>query len=226
MRLRFGLLALGASCWLAAAPASALTIQLSEMSSEDEEGGTPFSALDAEVTIELSGVDLKITIDNNTSGGFGAGDYDISEIWLNISGETISSVSPAGAGSGATSTGFDLVGPSGVDGFGTFSVGLEVHGDVNQNPDLIVAGEQNVMLILTCLDGDCSGWSLAQTSKGKLVAAKFINGGEVFDEEYEGGNDSAYGASGTGAVVPEPLTAWLLGIGLGALALAERKRAA
>jgi hypothetical protein len=196
---------------------------LSDMSSEQEEGGTPPSVLDAVVTVELVGTSLKITVDNTTSGGPGAGSYDISEIWLNITGETVSSVSPAGSGSGATSLGFDLLAPPAtmVDGFGTFSAGFGVHGDLNQNPDLIVAGETNVMVFLGCQDGDCSGAMLDNTAMGKAVAAKFINGGDAFGDP----NDSAFGAS-PAAFIPEPGTAALLALGLFGLAIGSRRRGA
>jgi hypothetical protein len=217
--------ALGFAFVFLAGPAGAVSlptsIVLSEMSSEQEEGGTPPGPLDALVTVELSGTDLKITIDNDTSGGPGAGDYDISAVWLNLLGETIVSVSPAGAGSGATSTGFDLLAPPAVqvDGFGFFTTGFGVSGDVNQNPDLITAGEQDVMVLLSCADGDCSGASLEDNANGKAVAAKFVNGGSVFGDP----NDSAFGASSV-AVVPEPGTAGLVALGL--LALASRRRGA
>lgn len=198
-----------------------VTTDLSSMSSEQGEGGTPPGPLDASVTVELVGTDLKITIDNNTSGGPGSGFYDISGVWLNITGETIDSVSPLGAGSGATSTGFDLTAPPPqmVDGFGMFTVGIAVHGDVNQNPDLITATEQNVMVILTCADGDCSSAALVDNASGKAVAAKFINGGDNFGDP----NDSAFGASPAG-FVPEPGTGTLVGLGLFAMVAHHRSR--
>lgn len=215
--------ALGLVALLASSPASAIpvTTVLSDMSSEQEEGGTPPGPLNASVTVEFSGVDLKITIDNNTSGGAGAGNYDISEIWLNIAGETVSAVSPAGSGAGATSLGWDLLAPptTSVAGFGTFTAGFGVHGDVNQNPDLILAGVQNVMVFLSCLDGDCSGASLVDNANGKGVAAKFINGGDAYGDP----NDSAFGASPV-AFVPEPATAATVALGLIGLGWMGRRR--
>jgi len=207
---------------LAAGSASAVSLPvsvvLSDMSSEQEEGGTPAGVLDALVTVELSGTDILITVDNNTSGGPGAGNYDISQVWLNLIGETISSVSPAGAGNGANATGWDLLAPptTMVDGFGTFTAGFGVHGNVNQNPDLILAGQQNYMLLIGCADGDCSDAMLEDNAMGKAVAAKFIHGGDAYGDP----NDSAFGAS---TVVPEPGTAALLGLGLIGLVGAGRR---
>jgi hypothetical protein len=197
--------------------AGEVEVILSDMSSETEEGGTPAGLLDALVKVELDGTNLKITIDNNTSGGFGLGDYDISELWLSITGETISSVSPAGAGSGATSTGWDLLATTStiVDGFGIFTAGVGIHGSVKHNPDLILAGQQGYMLLLGCADGDCSDAMLDDNAMGKAVVAKFINGGNVYDDP----NDSAWGAS----PVPEPGTAALLGLGLIGLVAAGRR---
>jgi hypothetical protein len=200
---------------LVAGPATALpvTMILSDMSSEQEEGGTPPSVLDAAVTVELAGTDLKITIDNNTSGGFGAGDYDISEIYLNIAGETVVSVSPSAVGN----SGYELLAPptTSVAGLGDYTTGFGVAGDLNLNSDLIVAGEQDVMVFLSCLDGDCSGASILNNSAGKAVAAKFINGGPAYEDD----NDSAFGAS----PVPEPSTALLMGLGLIGLAWRGRQ---
>lgn len=196
-----------------AGSASALpvAVALSDMSSDQ----TPASLLNAVVKVEHSGTSLKVTISNNTGGGLGAGSYNISEIWLNVTGETISSVSPAGAGSGGTSTGFDLFAPAPA-AFGSFSTGFRVHGSAPQNPDLIVAGEQNVMVLLGCQDGDCSSAMLVNNANGKAVVGKFINGGNAYGDP----DDSAFGAS----PVPEPATAVLLALGLIGLAVGSQRR--
>jgi len=238
----FVLSALAGSLLFLSAPAQALpdTYDLSEMTSEQDEidgmacagvtdCGTPAGVLEAFVTVALDGDNLKITVENDTSGGAGAGNYDISEIWLNIAGVTVDSISPLGMGALATSVGFDLVsGPTMVDGFGDFSVGIVVHGDVNQNPDLITPTEVAV-ITLGCSDiGGCAAATLVDTSQFKQVAVKFINGGAVYDESVENdpfgsNNDSAFGASGSGGLVPEPSTLGLALAGLAGLALIGRR---
>jgi hypothetical protein len=229
---RFGYVAVAAAFLLASAPAWALTIQLSEMTSEQEEidddvcglpdCGTPASVLTALVSFEIgefdggnSGDELRITV-NNTS------DYDISEVWFSLSsdftGFTILSPSDSGADDG-----YDLItAVTNVDGFGNFNLGLLVDMDVNLNDDLIESGETHVIILSFTCSGTCDEDDLVENDMSKLVAAKFINGGAVFEEE-EGGNDSAYGASGSGALVPEPSVAWLIGVGLVGLFAARRR---
>ena len=222
-----------AALLLASAPASALTIQLSEMTSEQEEidddlcglpdCGTPASVLDALVSFEIgefdggnAGDELRITVQNTS-------DYDISEVWFSLSsdftGFTILSPSDSGADDG-----YDLVtGATDVDGFGNFNLGLLVDMDVNANDDLIESGETHQIILSFTCSGTCDEDDLVENGMSKLVAAKFINGGEVFEEDVEGGNDSAYGASGSGALVPEPSVAWLVGVGLAGWFAARRR---
>jgi hypothetical protein len=229
---RLGLLALTVALVFGSAPASALTIQLSEMTSEQEEiddddcglpdCGTPASVLDAVVSFEIgefdggnSGDELRITVENTS-------DYDISEVWFSVSSDFtgFSILSPGDSGA---DDGYDLVTTSTiVDGFGSFNLGLLVDADVNLNDDLIGNGETHVIVLSFTCSGTCDESDLILNAEGKLVAAKFINGGAVFEEE-EGGNDSAFGASGTGAVVPEPSLALLIGAGLAGLFAARRR---
>ena len=80
---------------------------------------------------------------------------------------------------------------------GLFQLGLVVDSDVNLNDDLIESGETHVIVLSFTCSGTCDEDDLVLNTKSKLVAAKFINGGEVFEEAFPGGNDSAIGASGT-----------------------------
>jgi hypothetical protein len=207
---------------LFSAAASATTITLSEMSSEQEGGGTPPDPLDGIVGFEIgefdggnAGDEIQITFENTTSGGFGAGDYDVSEIWLSLSSDiTIGSVlSPA---SGAN-LGWELAAPPPemVDGFGMFNLGLTLFGDVNLNPDLILPGETATILLSFACGGTCDDSDLINNLKGKAAAAKFINGGNAYGDP----NDSAFGAS----PIPEPSTALLMGLGLVGMGLRRRR---
>jgi hypothetical protein len=229
---RFGFVAVAAAFLLGSAPAWALSIQLSEMTSEQEEidddtcglalCGTPASVLDALVSFEIgefdggnAGDELRITVQNTS-------DYDISEVWFSLSSDFtgFSILSPSDSGA---DDGYDLItGATNVDGFGDFNLGLVVDMDVNLNDDLIENGETHVIILSFTCSGTCDEGDLVVNGSGKLVAAKFINGGAVFEEE-EGGNDSAFGASGTDAVVPEPSLSWLIGVGLAGLFAARRR---
>jgi len=212
--LAAGLLALGSS-------ASALTITLSEMSSN----GTPASVLDATLEFtDLGGGVLQVDVTNDTVLGSG---YDINEIYFNLDGATVTSLtSPA--------SGWSLSFGGMVDGFGNFEVNLidGTGGDASQ----ITEGETQTFLLT--YTGTLGAGILESNGppNNKMVAAKFVEGppdpecaGVVIPTEQcpqgELTEDSAFGASGSGAIVPEPATAWLLGLGIAGLLLSGRKRA-
>jgi len=203
--------------------ASAVSITLSDMSSEaGEVPGTPASALDGVVGFDIgefdganAGEEIRITFENTTSGGFGAGNYDVSEIWLNVSSDiTIGSILSPTSG---VDLGWELGAPPPqmVDGFGDFNLGVVLIGDVNVNPDLILPGEIATILISFSCVGTCDSGSVENNLKGKAAAAKFINGGNIHGDL----NDSAFGAS----PIPEPSTALLLGLGLAGLTTYRRR---
>lgn len=204
--------------------ASAISITLSDMSSESEEDpGTPASVLDGIVGFQIgefdggnAGDEIQITFENTTSGGPGAGDYDVNEIWLNLSSDiTIGSILSPAIGA---NLGWDLAAPPPemVDGLGMFNLGMTLIGDVNLNPDLILPGETATILLSFSCSGTCDDDDVINNLKGKAAAAKFINGGNVNGDP----NDSAWGAS----PVPEPSTALLVGLGLTGLAATARRR--
>jgi hypothetical protein len=199
--LAAGLLAFGSS-------ASALTITLSEMSSDN----TPAGVLDATLTFtDLGGGVLQVDVTNDTVLGSG---YDINEIHFNLDGATVTSITSPLSG-WALSTG----GPP-VDGFGT----LEFHliDGVGPNPAQITEGETQTFLL--AYTGTLAAGILEANASGKMIAGKFVEGPAANDPD-ETVEDSAFGASGSGAIVPEPAAAWLLGLGIAGLLLSGRKRA-
>ena len=208
---------------LFSAAASATTITLSEMSSEGPPG-TPASALDGIVGFEIgefdggnTGVEIRLTFQNTTSGGFGAGDYDVNEIWLSLSSDiTIGSILSPTTGA---DLGWELGAPPPVTvaGFGLFNLGVTLIGNFNTNDDLILPGETATILISFTCTGTCDESDWIDNAEGKAAAAKFINGGDRFGDP----NDSAFGAS----PIPEPSTALLLSLGLVGLAARRRRTA-
>ena len=225
MSVRLGLLVLVLTAALAILmplSASAVSVTLSDMSSESEEGGTPAAVLDGIVGFQIgefdggnAGDEIQITFENTTSGGFGAGDYDVSEIWLSLSSDiTIGSVLSPASG---TDLGWELAAPPPVmiNGFGMFNLGLTLFGNVNSNPDLILPGETATILLSFVCGGTCDDSDLINNLAGKAVAAKFINGGDAYGDP----NDSAFGAS----PIPEPSTALLMGLGLVGMGLRRRR---
>ena len=211
---------------LFSAAASATTITLSDMSSEsgDIPPGTPASALDGIVGFQIgefdgtnAGDEIQLTFENTTSGGAGAGNYDVNEIWLSLSSDlsNFSILSPAAG----ANLGWELGAPpaTGVAGFGLFNLGVTLNGNFNTNPDLILPGETATILISFGCTGTCNESDWINNASGKAAAAKFVNGGQAFGDA----NDSAFGAS----PIPEPSTALLLSLGLVGLAARRRRTA-
>jgi hypothetical protein len=194
-------------------PAGASTIsdaeiRLSEMSSEQEEGGTPPNVLNA--VVKFTVVDSTLTLDvNNTSN------YDIVDLYFNSSDyiSNLSIIPP-------THADWRLGGHRKAGGLGTYDHHVTVTGNFNKSSATIQDGTwASLVFSFDCVDVDvCSVLDFAAINgdKGKALAAKFVNGGDAFGDP----DDSAFGASPSH--MPEPGTGALLGLGLVALARARR----
>lgn len=116
------------------------------------------------------------------------------------------------------------------NGFGVFDWLLEVQGNFNSSTATVEAAtSQTLFFDIECaLSATCDMADFAvNNANGKAVGAKFQNGGEFFDEDFPGGNDSAFGASVEGfPPVPGPASALLVASGPIGLALAGRRRRA
>jgi hypothetical protein len=209
----FGLALLIASA-LAAPPAQAdVTFRYSDFSSDQ----TPASVLDAEVTFQVSGSQLLITLVNLTATPY---KYKIDQLFFNTD-TTLTGLSFANH----VPSSWDISG-SGADqnqnaaGFGNYNWMI----DFGSNRDQIQSGAtKNLVLNMT-------GTTTEEAIRNKLSTippghtqalsvVKFVSGPN---------GDSAYGATDkqrdNGAIVPEPSSLTLMGLGAGLSGLAWLRR--
>jgi hypothetical protein len=193
---------------LGSTDASALTITLSDMSSD----ATPASSLDATLEITVIGGDtLQLIATNNTTA---PNDFNISEVFWN-GGVDVTSLALSTATHSVNGDVFAAWNPvevgTMVDGFGIFDFGF-TDGVGEGNPNVIKPGTSITFVLAitgacaTALDCEASDF-LFGTSQGKSAAMKFVNGPD--DPESPGDEDSAWGA----ASLPEPGTGLLVGLG-------------
>ena len=206
--------------FLSASTASASTIALSDVSSDL----TPASTLDATLDlVVISGDTLQLVATNLT---IAPDEFNISELYWNstsaVSGLTLLASTHSAEGDVLAGWAPVVTGQS-ADGFGAFDFGL-IDGVGEGNPNIIGPNEQ--ITFLMSISGSCaitlscasSDFVVAQ-SQGYIGAAKFVNGPD--DPEAPGTEDSAFGA----AVVPEPTSALLMGLGLAGLSAYRRRMA-
>jgi len=234
LRIAAPLFTLLAAAVLWTAPATAVTINLSQLSSDS----TPAALLKAHFDFAVAGDNtaktLTITVTNDTTGVVdGMPDvsdaYNINEIFFNASSD-VTSLSIASATHSAAGDVLAEWSPldtavSGGGVFGKFSYGLAAAGG-QLEPSLIGPAE-NVVFVFDITAGDLSlvdvsdFTSVLSTnppgSVPSLIQAKFVNGA---------GDDSAFGATQDEEFppIPEPGSAMLLASGLFGLALAGSRR--
>lgn len=196
---------------LIAGPAAALTLNLSDVSSDS----TPASLLSAQLQFDVTDTTLSLTVRNLT---LTATPYAISGVFFNASTD-VSGLSFVGAQQNRTGWAFfdSGKGVSGA-GFGNFDFAL----GAGSNSGGIQFGGSNVFRFsITCKAGaicDASDFGgIPSTGGARLAVAglNFVNGP---------GGDSAFGASTQGMPVPEPGTAALLIFGLAGLAACRGAR--
>jgi hypothetical protein len=187
--------------------AQALTLNFSDMSSDETDAALLDATLDFSITANAAdgGSDLlTLTLDNQTTA---PNAYTIDDLFFNFTGDSsLFSFDSSNSGSGALSAG-----PITADGFGEFDstiggFGLASGGTEVWQIDLGANG-------ITMADFDVLS-TIPPGEFRKTAALKFVQGP---------GDDSAFGGVST---VPVPAAVWLFGSGLlGLVGIARRKKA-
>jgi hypothetical protein len=242
MRTRFGFLGAFMALCLLPAGAQALTITLSDMSSEPITN--PFGDLLADVTFTVSNCgatcDLSIVLDNRTDENGNGVTYDMNQLGFNATFAVFNSadltyVSATHSVNGAVTGGWSFFEEDAVDdadthldGFGIFDFALM---DGTGNSLAQVNPGTQVTFLFTAPGGISdadffaqSGQTTGGTNTLKLVAAKFVDmdpiGSFTCGPSGTGACDSAFGAT----AIPEPGTGLLLSMGLLGLVAHRRRR--
>ena len=192
-----------------ASPAAALTIVLSQFSSDE----TPAEVLDATLEISVAGDQLTLTVTNDTTA---PDEYDITEIFFNaasnVTGLTLDSATHSAEGD--VTDLWNLATNVGQGPFGTFDFHLSTDNAGGNATEDIEPG-QNVVFVFTIAgtgpftDADFAELStLPPGDQPVVAAAKFVHGPD---------DDSAFGGS-----VPEPASLSLLAAAL--VGIAARRR--
>lgn len=198
-----------------ATTSSAVTLTLSDLSSD----ATPVATLSGTITVEvLVGNILSLTLANQTSVPDA---FTMNGVWWNgdagVSGLTVTSATHSANGD-VLAAWTPVETSTTANGFGAFDFAL-TGGTGSGNPNLVQPGES--IAFLMAITGSCTTTACTAANfvlgngLGYQAASKFVSGPD--DPESPGNEDSAFGA-----VIPEPTTSVLLGMGLLFLGLRRR----
>lgn len=194
------------------AEASGSSLVLSQLSSD----ATPASLLAATLDFQITGAnELTLRVSNDTAAPDA---YSLSEIFFNASANvaSLTLVSATSSADGLVTSDWALVASQHAGGFGTFD--FQLFNDKKGGTKNEIAPGETVAFVLSI--GGVGPFDMADFTSElstippgefpSLAAAKFVSGPD---------DDSAYGA-----VVPEPLTIFQLGMGLAGLSWLSRWR--
>jgi len=200
-----------AALLLLAAPASGSTLVLSQFSSDE----TPASVLDATLVFQITGAnELTLSVTNDTSAPDA---YLLDEVFFNATSNvtSLSLVSATSSTDGLVTADWKLGTSNHAAGFGRFDFSLlpsRGNADNEIDPGETVSFVFDISgtgpFAMTDFTTELS--TIPPGNTPSLAAVKFVSGP---------GDDSGYGA-----VVPEPLTVFQLGLGLAGISWVSRRR--